>query len=158
MITKQDRPSDDFQCNHIFPDRVNDACDFRVGIIQARHVCPVCNFGNSLHSGGWSLKRDKLRCKCLQHLFSISVPPSPPPNAGSSASTRNLEMERLLSFPGSSKIALGSAGLARNAAEECYLLQTVSIVSTGLSEGSRQSFAGRSGCSPQPGPGQSHQL
>jgi hypothetical protein len=37
--------------------------------------------------------------------------------------------------------------LARNAAEEFYLLQTVSIVSTGSREGSRQSFADRSGWS-----------
>ena len=150
MAIKQDRPSDDFQCNHKFPDLVNDAGDSRVGIMQARHVCLVCNCCNSLQLRG--LKRAKLHCKCLQHPFSISVPPSPLPNTGSSASARNLEMERLLSFPGSPKIALKDAGLARNAAEELYLLQTVSMVSTGSRKDSRQSFAGRSGCSPQPGP------
>ena len=151
MTIKQDRPSDDFQCNHKFPDPVNDAGDSRVGIMQARHVCLVWNCGNSLQLKG--LKRAKLRRKCLQHPFSISVPPSPLPKTGSKLSKcRNLEMERLLSFPGSPKIALKGAGLARNAAEEFYLLQTVSIVSTGSRKDSRQSFAGRSGCSPQPGP------
>jgi hypothetical protein len=92
---KQDRSLDDF------PDLVNDACDSRFGIIQARRVCLVCNFGNSLHSGGLKFEtRQSFAASAysIRFLFLSLLPPLP--NAGSSASARNLEMERLLSFSG----------------------------------------------------------
>jgi hypothetical protein len=38
---------------HIFPDPVNDAWELHaLGIIQARHVCLVCNFGQQVSTQG----------------------------------------------------------------------------------------------------------